>query len=269
MTTPRLEHPVSTTPTVTIPGRRTRARKPVPATVAAGYLRVSTADQADSGLGLAAQRAAVERTAAREGVTIAGWFTDAAVSGTVAPDDRPGMAAALETLADHGAGVLIAAKIDRVSRSTVDSLQLADRAQREGWRLVTADGFDSGDDSPAARLRLSIQAAANQWERDIIAMRTREAMAALKAQGVQLGHPTTLSDAVLTRIITELSEGRSLRAIGQGLEADGIRTATGREHWHPQTVKQAANSGRAQAIVGALFGVQDADAPADAQSVTA
>jgi len=258
----------TTTPTVSIPGRRTRTRTAAPTTVAAGYLRVSTADQADSGLGLDAQRAAVERAAAREGLTIAGWFTDAGVSGTVAPDNRPGMAAALETLADHGAGVLVAAKLDRVSRSTVDGLQLAERAQREGWRMVTADGFDSGDDSPVSRLMFSIQASVSQWERDTIAMRTREALAALKARGVQLGHPTTLSDDVLTRIITELSEGRSLRAIGQGLEADGIRTASGRERWHPQTVKQAAATGRAQAITAALFGDQDADS-ADAQTVTA
>ncbi len=257
--------------TTTIPGRRTRTRAAAPSTVAAGYLRVSTADQADSGLGLEAQRAAVERTAAAQGLTIAGWFTDAGVSGTVAPDDRPGMAAALETLADAGAGVLIAAKLDRVSRSTVDGLQLAERAQRDGWRMVTADGFDSGDDSPASRLMFSIQASVSQWERDTIAMRTREALAALKAQGKQLGQPTTLPDAVLTRIIRELSEGRSLRAIAQGLQDDGITTATGGARWYPAQVKRAADSQRGQAITAALFGDQDADAPADAaaQGVTA
>lgn len=254
--------------TTAIPGRRTRTRTAAPTTVAAGYLRVSTADQADSGLGLDAQRAAVERAAAAQGLTIAGWYTDAGVSGTTAPDDRPGMAAALETLADAGAGVLIAAKLDRVSRSTVDGLQLAERAQREGWRMVTADGFDSGDDSPASRLMFTIQASVSQWERDTIAMRTREALAALKAQGKQLGQPTTLPDAVLTRIITELSEGRSLRAIARGLETDGIRTASGREHWHPQQVRTAADSQRGQAITAALFGDQDADS-ADAQAVTA
>lgn len=249
--------------TTAIPGRRTRTRRAAPSTVAAGYLRVSTADQADSGLGLDAQRAAVERAAAAQGLTVAGWFTDAGVSGTVAPDDRPGMAAALETLADAGAGVLIAAKLDRVSRSTVDGLQLAERAQREGWRLVTADGFDSGDDSPASRLMFSIQASVSQWERDTIAMRTREALAALKAQGVQLGHPTELPDAVLTRILRELSAGRSLRAIAQGLQADGVPTATGRGQWYAQQVKRAADSQRGQVLARALFGDQDADTGAD------
>lgn len=247
--------------TTSIPGRRTRSRAAAAAasTIAAGYLRVSTADQADSGLGLDAQRAAIARAAAAQGLTIAGWFTDAGVSGTIAPDDRPGMAAALGTLADHGAGVLIAAKLDRVSRSTVDGLQLADRAQREGWRLVTADGFDSGDDSPASRLMFTIQASVSQWERDTIAMRTREALAALKSQGVQLGQPTKLPDAVLTRIIRELSAGRSLRAIAQGLQADGVPTATGGARWYAQQVKRAADSQRGQRLAAELFGDQDAE----------
>ena len=242
--------------TTAIPGRRTRPRTAAPATVAAGYLRVSTADQADSGLGLDAQRAAITRTAEAQGLTLAGFYTDAGVSGTIAPDDRPGMAAALETLADHGAGVLIAAKLDRVSRSTVDGLQLAERAQREGWRLITADGFDSGDDSPAARLMHTIQSSVSQWERDTIAMRTREALAALKAQGVQLGRPTTLPDTVLVRILTELSEGRSLRAIADGLEADGVPTATGRGRWYAQQIKRAADSQRGQALAAELFADQ-------------
>ena len=245
--------------TTAIPGRRTRTRAAAPATTAVGYLRVSTADQATSGLGLDAQRDAITTAAAAQGLTITAWHEDAGVSGTVAPGDRPGMSAALATLTTAGAGVLIAAKLDRLSRSVKDAAELMDRADREGWRVVTADGTVGADNSPMSRAMVGMSSVFAQMERDLIAMRTREALAALKAQGVQLGHPTTLSDDVLTRIITELSEGRSLRAIGQGLEADGIRTATGRERWHPQTVKQAAATGRAQAITAALFGDQDAD----------
>ena len=241
--------------TTAIPGRRTRTRTAAPSTVAAGYLRVSTADQADSGLGLAAQRAAILDYAEREGLTVAGFYTDAGVSGSIAPDDRPGMAAALETLADHGAGVLIAAKQDRVSRSTGDTAALLDRSIREGWRLVTADG-QVGDDSPMGRAMVGMSSVFAQMERDLIASRTREAMAELKAQGVQLGRPTTLPDTVLARILTELSEGRSLRAIAKGLETDGIRTATGRDRWHPQQIRTAADSQRGQALAAGLFADQ-------------
>ena len=241
--------------TTAIPGRRTRTRATAPSTVAAGYLRVSTADQADSGLGIAAQRAAILNYAEREGLTVAGFYTDAGISGSVAPDDRPGMAAALETLADHGAGVLIAAKLDRVSRSTGDTAVLLDRATREGWRLVTADGV-AGDNSPMGRAMVGMWSVFSQVERDFIAMRTREALAALKAQGVQLGRPTALPDTVLARILTELSEGRSLRTIADGLETDGVPTATGRGRWYAQQVKRAADSQRGQALAAALFADQ-------------
>ena len=244
--------------TTAIPGRRTRTRAAAPSTVAAGYLRVSTADQADSGLGIAAQRAAILDYAEREGLTVAGFYTDAGVSGAVPPDDRPGMAAALETLADRGAGVLIAAKLDRVSRSTGDTAVLLDRADREGWRLVTADGV-AGDNSPMGRAMVGMWSVFSQVERDFIAMRTREALAALKAQGVQLGRPTAIPDTVLARILTELSEGRSLRAIADGLETDGIPTATGRGRWYAQQVKRAADSQRGQALAAALFAQDGAD----------
>nr|CRY94219.1 hypothetical protein [uncultured prokaryote] len=243
-----------TTVTPLIPGRRTRARRTSTAsTIAAGYLRVSTADQAESGLGIDAQRAAITRTAEQQGLTLAGFYTDAGVSGSVAPDKRPGMAAALDTLADASAGVLIAAKIDRVSRSTSDALQLADRARREGWRLITADGLDSSDETPANKLMTNIQLSVVEWERDTIRSRTREALAELKARGVKLGHPCTVSDEVLTRIILELSECKSLREIGAGLREDGYTTATGKTTWHAQTVKQLAECTRAREITSQLF----------------
>jgi DNA invertase Pin-like site-specific DNA recombinase len=253
--------------TTAIPGRRTRTRAAAPMTVAAGYLRVSTAEQADSGLGLDSQRTAITAYAEAQGLTVAGWFIDAGVSGTTAPADRPGMGAALDTLADHGAGVLIAAKQDRFSRDTEHLSALYKRAQREGWRLVTANGQLKSDNSPQDRFLAGIYAAVDQNMRDTIAERTRDALAALKARGVQLGQPTKLPDAVLTRIIRELSEGRSLRAIARGLETDGIRTATGREHWHPQQVRTAADSQRGQTIAAALFGDQDADAAAQGVTV--
>lgn len=245
--------------TTTIPGRRTRQRASAPSTVAAGYLRVSTADQADSGLGLDAQRDAITAYAEAQGLTLAGFYLDAGVSGSVAPSDRPGMAAALETLADHGAGVLVAAKLDRLSRTVRDAADLMDQAEREGWRIATADGTVGADASPMSRAMVGMSSVFAQMERDLIAVRTREALAALKAQGVQLGRPTRLPDEVLTRIVSALSEGRSLRTIAAELEADGIRTASGREHWHPQQVRTAADSQRGQAIAAALFGDQAAE----------
>ena len=183
------KEPAMTAPT--IPGRRTRPRRPAPSTAAVGYLRVSTADQADSGAGLDAQRAAVTAYADRHGLHVIAWHTDAGVSGGVAPDDRPGMSAALDDLQARRAGTLIAAKLDRVSRSVRDAADLQARATGEGWTLRTADGVAGGDDSPMGRAMVGVAAVFSELERGLISVRTREALAARRADG-QLGKPTTL-----------------------------------------------------------------------------
>ena len=93
------------------------------------YLRVSTEEQATSGLGIEAQR---ERTTAY--AISKGWphveIIDNTVSGTTTPRHRPGLSQALELLDTHQADVLIVSSLDRLSRSVRDVLDLADRARR-------------------------------------------------------------------------------------------------------------------------------------------
>ena len=80
---------------------------------AVGYLRVSTQDQH---LGPEAQRATIETWAAREGVQVTAWHVDMGVSGATPIDARPGLVAALASLREHGAGILVVAKRDRICR---------------------------------------------------------------------------------------------------------------------------------------------------------
>ena len=234
-----------------IPGRVRRPRPAAPNT-AIGYLRVSTDEQTRSGLGLNAQRAAITRRADELGITVVSFVTDSGVSGTVEPHLRLALAGALNALEAGDAGVLMAAKLDRLSRSTRGTLELVDMANKGGWRIIT-DQYDSLDNSPVATLQLSIYAMFSQHERDQISVRTREALAELKASGVALGKPTRLPDKTINRIISELSTGKSLRAIARGLEADGVPTATGRANWHPNQVKTAADSIRGRELAAAMF----------------
>ena len=78
------------------------------------YLRVSTDEQAESGLGLEAQRASITAEAERRDWNIVAEFTDAGVSGSVAPLDRPGLAEAVELCCDSDASVIIAAKLSLI-----------------------------------------------------------------------------------------------------------------------------------------------------------
>ena len=64
-------------------------------TNAVAYLRVSTNDQAESGAGLAAQRAAITAYASANNMTITAWYEDAGVSGAAGLEARPGLAAAV------------------------------------------------------------------------------------------------------------------------------------------------------------------------------
>ncbi|MFD6712351.1 recombinase family protein [Micromonospora chalcea] len=206
-----------------------------PANTAVAYLRVSTEEQAESGAGLAAQRAAIEAEAARRGWTIVAWKEDAGVSGK-SLDGREGLAEALELVESRLAETLVVAKLDRLSRSLIDFAALMDRARAKRWNLIALDlGIDLS--TPAGEFLASVMASAAQWERRIIGQRTREGLAAKKAAGVRLGRPVALPSQVRGRIRSEAASGSSLAAIARGLNDDDVPTAQGGKKWYPSTVR--------------------------------
>ncbi len=139
------------------------------------YYRVSTDRQARSGLGLDAQREAVERLAQERRGRIVAEFTEAE-SGKV--NARPVLAKALHHAKVTGA-VLLIAKLDRLSRNAAFLLTLRD----SGARFIAADVPDAND------LTVGILALVAQQEREAISKRTREALAAAKRRGIKLGNP--------------------------------------------------------------------------------
>lgn len=214
---------------------RRRARRSAAAPVRAiGYLRVSTDGQAESGAGLAAQRSAVAERADREGWAV-DYVTDAGMSGrSVAA--RPALVEALTQLDRGEADVLVAAKLDRVSRSVADFARLLDRARANGWRLILLDlGVDTSTD--AGEFVANTIANSAQYERRLIGTRTREGLAAKRAAGVRLGRPSVLPTAVVQRIVGERAAGRKLREIADGLTADAVPTARGGVGWSTSSVQ--------------------------------
>ena len=211
---------------------------------AIGYLRVSTAEQADSGAGLGAQRAAITAEAERRGWDLE-FIEDAGISG--ATMDRPGLQAALAKLDSGKTDILCVAKLDRISRSVNQGSALIERAQKRVWSLVALDfGLDMS--TPAGEMVASVLLSTAQYERRLIGQRTKDALAVKKAAGVRLGRPQVLPDSVVQRVIAERSAGRSLPAIAAGLEADGIGTARGGARWYPSTVKAVLESQRADTL---------------------
>ncbi len=139
------------------------------------YERVSTARQGRSGLGLAAQRKAIDDFAEARGAAVLARFTEVE-SGR--KDERPELAKALNLARLTGA-TLVIAKLDRLSRNAAFLLTLRD----SGSRFLACDMPEAND------LTVGIMALVAQQEREAISRRTREALAAAKARGVKLGNP--------------------------------------------------------------------------------
>ena len=212
-----------------------------------GYIRVSTEEQADSGAGLRAQRAAIVTEAQHRGWQVVDMIEDAGYS---AKDlRRPGIQIALEALRRNKADVLVVAKLDRLSRSLLDFTALMDRAQREHWGLVALDiGMDMG--TPAGEAMANVMATFGQLERRLIGQRTKEALAQKRKSGVILGRPRSMPDTVRERIIAERASGRSLQAIADSLNREGVATAQGGSMWHPSTVAVVVRSSAGPAVSG-------------------
>ncbi len=201
---------------------------------AIGYIRVSTEEQAESGAGLAAQRAAIRIECDRRGLHLAEILVDAAVSARTL--NRPELNRALSMLATGDASVLVVGKLDRLSRSIADFANLVRLAEREHWAILACDlGVDMT--TPTGGLLANVTASVAEWERRIISARTKEALAARKAAGVQLGRPRLLAEEVAGRIRAERQEGSTLQAIADRLNGERVSTPTGRT-WSPALVRK-------------------------------
>lgn len=205
---------------------------------AVGYRRVSTTEQADSGAGLAAQQTIIEAEASRRGWVLVEVLTDEAASGKSLVG-RAALEAAIAAVESGRAEVLVVAKLDRLSRSLLDFASLMARAQAKGWNLVALDlGVDLS--TPAGEFLANVMASAAAWERRIIGVRTKEAMAAKKAAGVRLGPPRRLPDHVAQQIVDLRSSGLTWARVAKALNDLAVPTALAGRQWYPSTARNAA-----------------------------
>lgn len=203
------------------------------------YTRVSTEEQAGTGLGLDAQRKRCEGYVEAQEWVPYEVVAEPAVSGTIAPHKRPVLGAVLKRLDKGDADTLVMVSVSRLARDTIQVLEIARRAADNGWRLVTLDmgGIDAS--TAAGGFTLTVLAAVAQLEVRQTSERTRAALAALKARGVRLGRPVSPAtrDAGL-RAIELRADGMTWREVADALNAEGFPTAnSGR--WHPHSAQRA------------------------------
>lgn len=228
-----------------------RRKKLRNAALAVAYVRVSTDEQQN---GPEAQRAAVEAWALQRGVTIAAWCEDLGISGATPLEERPGLLAALRELQAHEAGWLVAAKRDRLARDVIVAATLQRFVEKQGAQVVTADGVAMGSGPEAELMRTMIDAFA-QYERGLIRLRTKAALAVKKARGERIsGHPpfgfkfvdgrveiNKREQKVIRRIFELSNDGLSVRKIAAQLnEEDAPHRGQG---WAPTAVWNILDKG--------------------------
>lgn len=202
-----------------------------------GYTRVSSDGQAEHGGGLDAQRAAILGA----GWNVNEWVSDPGYSGRTLK--RPGMDGLLERL---GPGdVLVAAKLDRLSRSMKDFCGLLARSDDDGWSLVVLDvALDTS--TPQGRFVAHLMAAVGELERGLISSRTKDGMAAKRASGTMLGakgyskpgRPPSIPLQVRETIRGLREQGLSPGAIARALNESQTPTAGGGKAWWDSTVRR-------------------------------
>jgi DNA invertase Pin-like site-specific DNA recombinase len=224
-----------------------------------GYCRVSIEEQAERGVSLDAQRERLAAYATAHGHELVGVEEDAGISGKVSPDQRPGLACALKLVRDGEADGLVVLKLDRLSRSTRDILDLVDETgTRAGWRLVSvSENLDTA--TAAGRLVITVLAALSQMEREQIGERTRFALAAILRKGRGRSRftpfgwrtsdgstenrggdrselvPHTEEQAAMCRIVNHREQGKGARRIAAALNRQGPNPRSGKS-WTPESV---------------------------------
>lgn len=187
------------------------------------YMRVSTARQGRSGLGLEAQQAAIDAFVRERGAEVLQTFTEVE-SGKSAK--RPELERALHLAKVTGATLLIA-KLDRLSRNAAFLLTLRD----SGVRFVAVDMPDANE------LTVGIMALVAEQEREAISRRTKEALQAAKARGRKLGNPNGAAalmrakkgngSAVETVQRLAADHAERLRPVIESLTSEGVASLGG------------------------------------------
>lgn len=211
---------------------------------AVGYIRVSSRQQRDEGKSLADQRDEIMRHAAVAGFDLLDIFEDAAISGGKDESQRPGLAAALATLREGRASVLIVKHVDRLSRDNDFAGYLKVELRRIGVRVVIID--EAADDP----IRQAVDQLAAALERIRGSQRMKFSHRMRKQKGLWTGgapygyrlirgklDPIESEIAVVERVKQLRHEGVTLRGIANVLNEQRIPTRSGAA-WRCQTIHQ-------------------------------
>jgi site-specific DNA recombinase len=214
---------------------------------AIGYIRVSTAEQAEEGVSLAAQEARIVAWCALHGHELVSIHRDV-LSGSRA-DNRPALQACLNETCKNKA-VLVVYSLSRLARSTKDAILISERLDKAGADLASlSENIDTT--SAAGKMMFRMLAVLAEFERDQIRERTSTALQHKRSKGERVGNlpygfqvaadgvhlEENAAEQETIRVIQSLREsGLSLRAIRDELQARGARNRNGNTSWRLNTL---------------------------------
>ncbi|MFN2489628.1 MAG: recombinase family protein [Actinomycetota bacterium] len=223
------------------------------------YLRVSSREQAEHGLGLEVQEQTIRKWARAEGHRIVTVATDAGVSGSNGLDARDGLPEAFATVKDGRAEGLVVARLDRLARDLIVQETLLAELGRLGAAVFTTSPAEQEfleDDpaDPSRKLIRQLLGAVAEYERSVTVLRLKAGRRRKAERGEYYGAPPPLGwrvmagelvpdpdEQVTVRRIHELrGQGVSLRDIATALEAEGVPNKQGGSRWHISTIARAA-----------------------------
>jgi DNA invertase Pin-like site-specific DNA recombinase len=226
---------------------------------AIGYIRCSTHEQADSGLGLDAQAQCIRAYCGMKGLDLIEIVTDAGVSGGKPLAKREGGQRLFAAMKAKQAEAVVMLKLDRMFRNAGDCLTVTDKWERSGVSLHIVDlGGNAIDTTSAAgRFMLVVLAGAAEMERNLTRERTRSAMAVKKSNGQRVGAvpfgfdladdgttliPNEREKTIIGDMRSMRASGMTLRRIALALTERGVPTKTGKaSRWTHSAVARILN----------------------------
>ena len=212
-----------------------------------GYARVSTDEQAKSGLGLEAQIAKIRSYAELFELTVTEIVIDDGISGKNLK--RPGLIKAIRAIKAGDAEGMLVAKLDRLTRNVADLGTLVQNVFDKAELYSVSEQINTKN--AAGRLVLNVLVSVAQWERETICERTSDALQAKKARGEKTGGnipfgfevvsgkliENEAEQAVIEKIKELRANGLSLRKIADRLNEEGIGTKTGKQ-WNATQISR-------------------------------
>lgn len=233
--------------------RRQRRHDHPAAHVAIGYVRVSTQEQADSGLGLTAAQAKVEAYCAQHELQLRHVYKDVFTGKKTL--GREGLALALAEMKAGNAGIFVSPRTDRVARSVSDfHNKVLDAAEEQGWAVVLLDvGMDTRTITGKAMAQMAAVFAEMAGAQ--ISENTKVAMDVIPRDTTHMdrkgnikrppGRPRQISNEVHRMIIRlRTKKFMSLGDIAARLDEDGFRPPGGGNAWSKSTIQKVVEGHR-------------------------